>query len=68
MFRRKASKGKLNKAKREAIAEREIFKEKISFEVFFVVVWAFPSLAEFSTLNLLKRRQISGRFLEALVL
>lgn len=38
MFRRKASKGKLNKAKKEAIGEREIFKEKISFEVFFVVV------------------------------
>lgn len=73
---RKASKGKFNKAKKEAIGEREIFKEKTNYEVcvfcfvlFFSVLWAFPPLTEFSTLNLLNRRQIiSGRFLEALVL
>ena len=29
---RKASKGKFNKAKKEAIGEREIFKEKTNFE------------------------------------
>ena len=45
---RKASKGKFNKAKKEAIGEREIFKEKTNFEVcvfcfLFFCSMGFPS-------------------------
>ena len=58
------------KKKKKVSGEKEIHKEKTNIEVFFFPFYEtsfFPT--EFSSLNLLDRRQIVfGRFLQVLVL